>query len=358
VQHGADRGMQVCKLAVRGTQDRDHTRRPGQWARRSTLITASVLAVLLACAPFVGARSAGARAWFWSTMLLATSVGVLGAGRLLRRRPAEWLRVVGDQVILQTGPRSEALIDVGHPIGVTLLANAARDRLLVAVTARERAAYFAATIDPVTRSTHRELLARANTVSDDEVLGSPFNEGAPVELFSRDLLTLLEVLSARDARCFERCFLSDTRGRPVILDGSELSVGPHRFDLHAPLEWRATVFQEPFGTSVLGENDRQPGSSGGVMVYQGTWLEQGTTQVVLVSLLASLTSATAPASQGTELASLLARDLRLMQASPEEPPPRDVRVGIERVFTLRLRAAVDRAPRANRADRPSGASMR
>jgi hypothetical protein len=289
-------------------------------------------------------------------LAILTGLGALAARRSTSRRPVEWLRVVGDQVVLQAGPHVQSLIDLARPIGVTVLANTARDRLLVAVSAPERTAYFAATIDPGARTARRDLLARANTLPDEQMLGSPSAEGSPIELGAGDLAALIDILEAGDPRCFDRCFLSDTHGRTVVLDGSELMVGSHRFDLHAPLEWRATVFQEPFGSAVLDENDRHPYGSGGVMVYQGTWLQQGMSEVVLVSLLSSLTAA-APAATG-EVASLLARDVRLMQAAPEEPPPRDLRFGIERMFMLRIRAAVDRAPRERRTDRPSGATMR
>jgi hypothetical protein len=44
----------------------------------------------------------------------------------------------------------------------------------------------------------------------------------------------------------------------------------------------------------------------------------------------------------------VARDLRLMEASPGEPPPRELRHAIDRVFMLPLRRALDRAPRISR----------
>ena len=47
-----------------------------------------------------------------------------------------------------------------------------------------------------------------------------------------------------------------------------------------------------------------------------------------------------------------------MQATPEAPPPSDLCVGIERTYMLRLRAALDRAPRASHRDIPSGAAAR
>jgi hypothetical protein len=44
----------------------------------------------------------------------------------------------------------------------------------------------------------------------------------------------------------------------------------------------------------------------------------------------------------------LLRDLKLMQSAPGEPPPRELRLAVERVFMLPLRQALDRAPRASR----------
>ena len=48
----------------------------------------------------------------------------------------------------------------------------------------------------------------------------------------------------------------------------------------------------------------------------------------------------------------LVRDLRLMRSLPDVPPPRELRLGIERLFMLPRRQALDRAPRATRASTP------
>jgi hypothetical protein len=120
------------------------------------------------------------------------------------------------------------------------------------------------------------------------------------------------------------------------------------------------LFQEPFGT-VMTVNDREPSSTppGGVMVYQATWVRQGMSEAVLVSLIPSVSSVSVPpsppAGEVPEVASAVLRDLRLMQATPEPPPPTELRVAIERMFMLRLRAALDRAPRASHKDIPSAA---
>jgi hypothetical protein len=88
-------------------------------------------------------------------------------------------------------------------------------------------------------------------------------------------------------------------------------VGDRVFDLAAPIEWRGIVFQEGLGQAIA--------------VYQGTWIRQGSSEIVLVSLLPSIMSAGAQGiTENGSLAGLdrsVLRDLRLMQAVPEEPPP-------------------------------------
>jgi hypothetical protein len=91
-------------------------------------------------------------------------------------------------------------------------------------------------------------------------------------------------------------------------------------------------------------------------VYQGTWVRQGDSELVLVCLLPSLGPAIFA---DIDLAGLdraegrapkaplsgLLRDIRLMQATPEPPPPTEQRVAIDRHFMLPIRCALDRAPR-------------
>lgn len=133
----------------------------------------------------------------------------------------------------------------------------------------------------------------------------------------------------------------DARGAPLVLNGGErreLRVGDRVLDLSAPIEWRGIVFQEGLGQAIA--------------VYQGTWIRQGSTEIVLVSLLPSLMSAGAQGiAENGSLAGLdrsVLRDLRLMQAVPEEPPPVEQRVAIDRLFMLPVRYALDRAPRPSK----------
>jgi hypothetical protein len=323
--------------------------------------------------------------WLLGSLGVLTALLAFLSARLFLRRsaelPARRLRIDQRGVSFEgppaAGPRAasaalvpvgrDSLLDFSRPFGVTLLGNRARDRLVLAVTSAHRTVYIGARVDPSERHAYRGILSSASTVPDDDaVLDAAGPDGAPFELGLDDLSDLLQILHQTDRRAFERCFLSDTHGAPVVLDGAELRIGGQWFDLRSPLLWRAALFQEPFG-AILPANDRDVTASpaSGVMVYQATWVQQGMSEAVLVSLLGSLGSVAAssnalplPSGDMPEVASAVLRDLRLMQAAPEPPPPAELRVGIEHTFMLRLRAALDRAPRPSQKDIPSGAAAR
>jgi hypothetical protein len=83
-----------------------------------------------------------------------------------------------------------------------------------------------------------------------------------------------------------------------------------------------------------------------VALYQGTWVRQGGSEIVLVCLLPAITPA--PEGEGVALSSLdrgVLRDLRLMQGAPEDPPALDPRIAIDRLVMLPIRSALDKAPR-------------
>jgi hypothetical protein len=116
--------------------------------------------------------------------------------------------------------------------------------------------------------------------------------------------------------------------------------------LNAPIEWRAFLFQE------LGAY--------AVSVCQATWVRQADVEVVFVASVASegtevreTDAAVRAAGEGALVRRALARDVRLMQATAGEPPPRELRCAIDRTFMLPVRHALDRAPRAARASAPS-----
>jgi hypothetical protein len=322
--------------------------------------------------------------WLLAALGVLTAALAFLCARLFLKRsaelPARRLRIDGKGIsfegIGRPAERSSAastrvsLLDFSRPFGITLLGNRARDRLVLAATSAQRTIYVGARVDPSERHAHRSMLSSAVTVSDDDaVLDAAGPDGAPLELGLADMRDLLDILLRADRGAFDRCFLSDTHGAPVVLDGSDLRIGGQWFDLRSPLRWRAALFQEPFG-AVLPTSDRAPALSpaGGVMVYQATWVQQGVSEAVLVSLLGSLGSVSTVASPASpppphaiempDVAFAVMRDLRLMQAAPEEPPPSELRVGIEHTFMLRLRAALDRAPRPSQKDIPSGAAAR
>src|SRR5262249_49405827 len=106
----------------------------------------------------------------WPLYLLAAFLLGCGAGLLTRR----WVRsrrgggprhrgvrVDADGVVFERGPLAplaERVILFGRPFGLTLLADRARDRLVLAVTTGERALYVGARLLPEEKRMQRALL--------------------------------------------------------------------------------------------------------------------------------------------------------------------------------------------------------
>ena len=126
---------------------------------------------------------------------------------------------------------------------------------------------------------------------------------------------------ARDESAIDRILLSDPRGAPIALEGTELRAGERVIDLSAPLEWRAFLFLESAGP--LGS------------VVQATWVRQAGAELVLVAPQADTRD---PHPRGARV-----------QTIPDAPPPAELRIAIERLFMAPLRHALDRAPRSRRA---------
>jgi hypothetical protein len=233
------------------------------------------------------------------------------------------------------GLAAQTVLSTATPFGVTLLTTRLRDRVVAAVSSGSGTFYVGSNFDVAARRAHALLLVRASMTSVDEAgLEAVGPDGEPLDLAPADLAGLLEDLGSTAPGCLDRLVLSDARGAPLLVDGHELRIGERRFDLSAPLEWRAFVFQEPFGQAVA--------------VYQATWIRQAAGEVVLVSLLPSLVPAGSGEIRSTGIADLdraAIRDLRLMQATPDEPPPTEQRIAVDRLFMLPLRIALDKAPR-------------
>lgn len=288
--------------------------------------------------------AATARGWILRELLpvalVAAAVVVLARGRR-RSPPAQaqasrrGVSLEDDRLLLHVkgNVRSHVLLATRERFGVTLLATPRRDRVVALLSSSAGLSCVGASFDGASRRAFAALLDRASIVSADEVgLDAIGPDGEPIALAPATLSALLDALAQRSPGCLERFVLTDARGAALSLDGRELHAGGRVFDLSAPLEWRAFVFQEALGQAVA--------------VYQGTWVRQGTSEVVLVCLLPAM----APAldGMGTAAAPLdhgALRDLRLMQGAPEGPPPLDQRVAVDRLLMVPIRSALDKAPR-------------
>lgn len=259
-----------------------------------------------------------ARGWRRSSDRASAPRGVSVDGRGVFFRP-------------QGGP-AQNVVPMREPFGMTLVTSPRRDRVVAVWSSPEGLFYVGSTFEGTPRRALGPLFERAFTaVGDDAALEAIGPDGAPLELSPSDFAALVYAVEELDPACVERVVLSDARGAKILLDGRDLVVGERSFDLDAPLEWRPFVFQEAFGQAVA--------------VYQGTSIRQGGSEAVLVALLPSVLPYELEG-EG-EIDRALLRDLRLMQAPPEEPPPREVRVAIDRLFVLPVRSALDKAPRAS-----------
>jgi hypothetical protein len=234
------------------------------------------------------------------------------------------------------GDLARTVLDRSQPFGATLLSTHRRDRLVLLLTSDRGVFHVGAVVDAASLPVLAKVLDRATVVAGEDAAFEAIGpDGEPVLLDPADFVAFVEALSEDDPACLDRVIVTDTKGAPVVLDEGELRVDSFAFDLNAPLEWRALVFQEPFGQVMT--------------LYQGTWIRQGGSEVVLVSLLPSLGPILEV--EPGEIATLdraVLRDLRLMQASAETPPPREQRHAIERLLMMPIRSSLDRAPRKSR----------
>jgi hypothetical protein len=301
-------------------------------------------AFLVVCALAVALLAVGvARGVALRTLLpVALALGALATltrwrGRPLARPASESRRGLSlearDLVLISASGARQPVVPLEGPFGATLVATRGRDRVVLAVSSSAGVFYVGATFDAAARQRFASLLGKAAAIAtDDAGLEAIAPDGAPLDLVPASLAALVDALAARDGSCLDRVILSDARGAPCSIDGHEFSVAGVKFELSSPLEWRAFVFQESFGQAVA--------------VYQATWVKQGASEVVLVSLLPSLVPARDVRATGIpEIDRATVRDLRLTQAAPDDPPPPERRVAIDRLFMLPVRVALDKAPR-------------
>jgi len=266
----------------------------------------------------------------------ADGAELVGGGSGHRHGAARGVEVDGERLAFRStlGRAPHMILHLDAPFGVTLLASPRRERVTALLSSASGTFYLGAAFDAPSRRAFAPLLDRAFTVVGDDVgLEAIAPDGEPLLFSPEELASLLDALLEQSPTCLERFVLTDARGAALTLDGRHLCAGERSVDLNAPLEWKPIVFQEAFGQAVA--------------VYQGTWIRQGGTEMTLVSLLPALGPVPGSDLDAATLDRGVLRDLRLMQASPEVPPPSEQRVAIERLFMLPVRSALDRAPRAS-----------
>jgi len=229
---------------------------------------------------------------------------------------------------------TKAIVKWDAPFGVTLLASYGRPIALLAFTTPTQTRYIPARIGPTRTDQDDELLARIAVLADLDLVDGVVHDAA---LTTTATAALVRHVESRDKNALGRVFLSDGKGSPIALDRATLSVADRTFDLTSQLEWRPLMFHESTGQAAA--------------LYQATWIRQGAAEVVLVapmpaSIVPRETNAHREASG--KLGRALTRDLRLLQAPAEAPPPRDVRVAIDRPFMMAVRRILDDAPLACR----------
>lgn len=298
-------------------------------ARELVFAVLLILATLLAPVPF------------WARVPACVAIAIaMAARRRSEQRQAEapkaWVSVDARGVSRTDETGTRTIVRWDEPFGLTVLANSARTRAMLAFTTRTETRCFGVRIPEGRLEGSAEILARAVTVAETDLQGD-----ARLPLSLRHAAELVQAISNYSCAAFERIYLSDSQGGGVVLEAGALRIGEREFDLTSPLEWRGFMFHES-GAHVA-------------TIYQGTWVRQGGVEVVLVAPMpAELSSSSAPPSAAEPNAQRRSvRELRVMQALPDAPPPRELRVAIERLFMLPLRHALDRAPRMSRAGAPS-----
>ena len=242
--------------------------------RASRHVSAAAATLLVLCA-IAAALGPGAR---WVRALEGVGfVALAGAvSRTLGRRlqplhqpPHGWLLVDDGGLHRVDRATRITLVEWAEPFGVTVLASADRATILIAVTSPGATRYIPATVrDAEDASAAVTILERATTAAACDL-----REGDDAALSAGDAEKLLAAIGRHAAAALDRVYLSDASGHAVVLDRSELRVGTRRIDLSAPLEWRASLFQE---RGVLTAS-----------ICQATWVRQGEVEIILVSPLAA-----------------------------------------------------------------------
>ncbi len=225
--------------------------------------------------------------------------------------PNGWV-VVSEEGVTRKGDQgSAALARWDEAFGVTVFVNRAKTRAALAFTTPRQTRFVCVRLPAAAGARVNEALPSAFLADDGDL-----PDASRGSLALDSAAALLRHLASRAPSALDRMYLTASRGGAIVKDGRTLVVDGASFDLASPLEWRAVYFQES-GESLGGG-------------YQGAWLRQGGSELVFVS------AASSPAG---------AHGLT-------DPPPRETRVAVERLFLLPLRSALAEAPRVSRVDLP------
>jgi len=319
---------------------------------------ALVAAVFVACALAVAFAPLAWWARAAVAVALVVTAGVLHHRLSRRMGPARgWIVLDGDGIRRFDAAGETALARWRDPFGATVLATADRSRFCVVFTSAGATRYVSVKLETPDRVDAMPTLAeRATTAAEGDV-----RVDDDASLAGEEAERLLEEVATRSPAALDRIHISDATGEPILLDRGGLRVGARYIDLSAPLEWRSFFFQEAGAHAVT--------------VCQATYVRQGETEIVLVAPLpgdgmwressafdgvGARTPSDRPGAPRASMPGLgvhpsLARDVRLLQATAGDPPPRELRRAIDHVFMLPLRRALDRAPRISRV--PSSPSL-
>ncbi len=277
---------------------------------------------------------------FYGAMVVAfvLAVGFAVADRV-RTKPRGWVTADAYGMARVFDGKRHGLAKFAEPFGVTLLAAQARQRALLAVTTPTETRFLGVRLEGPAAAL---LLDRASIVADGDALAAHASDAET--LSASDAFSLLKLIRERAPLAQNRLYLSGTRGEQIVLDGTELRVeAPDRsrlFDLDSPVEWRGFLFHEALG----------PAAS----IYQATWIRQGTSELVLVAPMPTELLLMTPKPQASTNA--VSRQKQILAPAPDDPPPGDLRTGIERVFMLPVREALAKAPRPSRSPKRRHAS--
>ena len=272
---------------------------------------------------------------FDGAMIVAAMLAIgFAIAHRVRTKPRGFVAVDAHGVHRVLAGKRDCVAKLAEPFGVTVLASQARQRALLAVTTPTATRFIGVRLEGLDKEATSLLLERASIVADGDALAAHASDEDT--LSAKDAVALMRIVRERVPAALDRMYLSGTRGERITLDGTELRVDTadrsRLFDLEMPVEWRGFLFHEALGAAAN--------------IYQATWIRQGSSELVLVAPMPTELLLTASKSNPPKR---LSQQQKLLTPTPDEPPPGDLRTGIERVFMLPVREALSRAPRPSRA---------